>query len=50
MSHVDLVAYIAGICLLDAIFVASTGEIPLALLAVACFGLTLALQRFIPGT
>ncbi|MDH3660807.1 MAG: UbiA family prenyltransferase [Alphaproteobacteria bacterium] len=41
---------IAGICLLDAIFLASAGEIVLAWWAIAAFALTLMLQRFIPGT
>ena len=41
---------IAGICLLDAVFLASAGEIVLAWWAIAGFVLTLILQRFIPGT
>ncbi|NJO37753.1 MAG: UbiA family prenyltransferase [Rhizobiales bacterium] len=41
---------IAGICLLDAVFLASAGEIVLAWWAIAAFALTLLLQRFIPGT
>ena len=41
---------IAGICVLDAIFLASAGEIALAWWAIAAFVLTLVLQRFIPGT
>lgn len=41
---------IAGICLLDAIFLASAGEIVLAWWALAAFVLTLVFQRFIPGT
>lgn len=41
---------IAGICVLDAIFLASAGEIVLAWWAIAAFVLTLILQRFIPGT
>ncbi|MEM8947974.1 MAG: UbiA family prenyltransferase [Pseudomonadota bacterium] len=41
---------IAGICLLDAVFLASAGEIVLAWWAIAGFVLTLMLQRFIPGT
>lgn len=41
---------IAGICLLDAIFLASAGEVVLAWWAIAGFALTLMLQRFIPGT
>jgi len=41
---------IAGICVLDAMFLASAGETVLAWWALAGFGLTLILQRFIPGT
>lgn len=41
---------IAGICVLDAIFLASAGEAVLAWWALAAFVLTLVLQRFIPGT
>ncbi len=41
---------IAGICLVDAIFLASAGETVLAWWAIAGFGLTLLLQRAIPGT
>lgn len=41
---------IAGICLLDAVFLASAGETVLAWWAIAGFGLTLLLQRAIPGT
>lgn len=41
---------IAGICLVDAIFLASAGETVLAWWALAAFVLTLFLQRFIPGT
>ncbi|MEZ5931240.1 MAG: UbiA family prenyltransferase [Alphaproteobacteria bacterium] len=41
---------IAGICVLDAVFLASAGEIVLAWWAIAAFVLTLMLQRFIPGT
>ncbi len=41
---------IAGICVLDAIFLASAGEVVLAWWAIAGFVLTLMLQRFIPGT
>ncbi len=41
---------IAGICLVDAIFLASAGEIVLAWWAIAGFVLTLLLQRAIPGT
>ena len=45
-----VVSLIAGICLLDAVFIAGTGYDWLALLAGAAFLLTLALQRRIPGT
>jgi len=41
---------IAGISLLDAIWIASAGHPATALAAIAAFGLTLALQRFVPGT
>ncbi len=41
---------IAGICLVDAIFLASAGESVLAFWAIAGFFLTLILQRAIPGT
>ena len=41
---------IAGICLVDAIFLASAGETVLAFWAIAGFFLTLVLQRVIPGT
>jgi hypothetical protein len=41
---------IAGICVLDAVFLASAGEVVLAWWALAGFVLTLVLQRFIPGT
>jgi 4-hydroxybenzoate polyprenyltransferase len=41
---------IAGICVLDAVFLASAGETVLAWWAIAGFVLTLILQRFIPGT
>jgi len=41
---------IAGICLLDAVFLASAGETVLAWWAIAAFGLTLLLQRVVPGT
>jgi 4-hydroxybenzoate polyprenyltransferase len=41
---------IAGICLLDALFLASTGATVLAIWAIAGFILTCILQRMIPGT
>ncbi|SFQ11155.1 4-hydroxybenzoate polyprenyltransferase [Tranquillimonas alkanivorans] len=45
-----VVTLIAGISLYDAALVASAGLPVLALLAVAAFGLTLLLQRVVPGT
>jgi 4-hydroxybenzoate polyprenyltransferase len=45
-----VVSLIAGICLLDAMLIASVAGLGLALLAVLGFLLTLALQRFVPGT
>jgi len=45
-----VVSLIAGISLLDAMFIAGAGEPRLAGLAVLGFLLTLALQRFVPGT
>ncbi len=45
-----VVSLIAGICLLDAMLIAGAGQFPLALLAVGGFALTLALQRYVPGT
>lgn len=41
---------IAGICLLDALFIAGAGQALWAAIAIAGFALTLAGQRFIPGT
>jgi hypothetical protein len=41
---------IAGISLLDGLFMAGCGQPLLAAAAVGCFFLTLALQRFVPGT
>lgn len=41
---------IAGISLLDAMLIASTGSLLLAMMAVAGFSVTLLLQRVIPGT
>jgi hypothetical protein len=41
---------IAGICLLDGLFVAGQGQTLLAAASVAAFFLTLGLQRFVPGT
>ena len=45
-----VVSLIAGICLFDAMLVASQGGIGIAVLAVAGFGLTLALQKLVSGT
>jgi len=45
-----VVSLLAGICLLDALLIAASGEPNLALLAVAGFPLTLAFQRWVPGT
>jgi len=45
-----VVSLIAGISLLDAVFIAAAGATGYALLAVAGFLLTLTLQRFIAGT
>jgi 4-hydroxybenzoate polyprenyltransferase len=45
-----VVSLIAGICLLDALLIAGTGQAGRALAAVAAFAITLALQRRVPGT
>ena len=45
-----VVSLIAGMSLLDAVFIAHVGAPELAWAAAACFVLTLAFQRFIPGT
>jgi hypothetical protein len=45
-----VVSLIAGIALLDAVFIAAAGAPGVAWLAVAGFLLTLALQRIVPGT
>ena len=45
-----VVSLIAGISLLDAVLIAGAGDLRVAWLAVAGFALTLALQRFVPGT
>jgi 4-hydroxybenzoate polyprenyltransferase len=45
-----VIGFIAGISLLDALLIAGTGQRATALLAVAGFGLTLALQRYVRGT
>lgn len=45
-----VVSLIAGISLLDALFLVSCGQEGAALLALLCFGLTLFMQRWISGT
>ena len=45
-----VVSLIAAVSLYDAVMIAGTGNAWLALLAVAAFGGTLALQRVVPGT
>jgi 4-hydroxybenzoate polyprenyltransferase len=45
-----VVSLIAAVSLYDAVIIAGTGNTWLALLAVAAFGATLALQRVVPGT
>ncbi|MDA1098972.1 MAG: UbiA family prenyltransferase [Proteobacteria bacterium] len=45
-----VVSLIAGMSLLDAVFIAYLGAGQMAIAAVACFALTLTFQRFIPGT
>ena len=45
-----LVSLIAGMSLLDAVLIAHMGAPVMAWGAAACFALTLAFQRFIPGT
>ena len=45
-----VVSLIAGISVLDAILLASVGAMTLAWFAIAAFGLTLALQRWVSGT
>lgn len=45
-----VVTLIAGIALYDAVLIAASGAMGLATLALACFGLTLLLQRVVPGT
>ena len=45
-----VVSLIAGICLLDAILIASTGQPMLAVVAVGGFALTLIFQKFVSGT
>jgi hypothetical protein len=45
-----VVGLIAGISLVDAIFAATHGAMAIVVLAVAAFGLTLGLQRWVAGT
>jgi 4-hydroxybenzoate polyprenyltransferase len=45
-----VISLLAGICLLDALLIAASGETNLALFALVGFPLTLAFQRWIPGT
>lgn len=45
-----VVSLIAGISLLDAMLIAGAGALPLAMLALAAFGVTLFLQRYVSGT
>lgn len=45
-----VVGLIAGISLVDAVFAATHGSLAIAALAVAAFGLTLGLQRWVSGT
>jgi 4-hydroxybenzoate polyprenyltransferase len=45
-----VVSLLAGICLLDALLIAAGGETTLAWIALAGFPLTLAFQRWVPGT
>jgi 4-hydroxybenzoate polyprenyltransferase len=45
-----VVSLIAGMSLLDAVFIAHMGAGQMAIAAAVCFGATLAFQRFIPGT
>jgi len=45
-----VISLIAGISIIDALFLASVGAMSGALVAVLCFCLTLALQRWVSGT
>jgi len=45
-----VVSLLAGICLLDAVLIAASGATQLAWIAFLGFPLTLALQRWVPGT
>ena len=45
-----VVSLLAGISLLDALFLATAGAVAASMLALACFASTLALQRWVSGT
>ena len=45
-----VVSLIAGISLLDAIFIVAADALPIAWFAILAFALTLVFQRFVPGT
>ncbi|TCT12588.1 4-hydroxybenzoate polyprenyltransferase [Tepidamorphus gemmatus] len=45
-----VVTLIAGIALLDAVFLAAAGAVATAIVAVVLFALTLVAQRYVPGT
>ena len=45
-----IVSLIAGIALVDALFLAAAGAVAPSVFAVVCFALTLALQRWVSGT
>jgi 4-hydroxybenzoate polyprenyltransferase len=45
-----VVSLIAGIALVDALYLAAAGAVAASVFAVACFLLTLALQRWVSGT
>jgi heme O synthase-like polyprenyltransferase len=45
-----VIGLIAGISLVDALFLATAGSIAASMFALACFALTLALQRWVSGT
>ena len=50
LTRQAVMAWLAGICLIDAFFLMLLDQSAMALLAGACFGLTLAAHRFIAGT
>ena len=45
-----MVSLIAGISLLDAMLIAGSGALALAVVALAGFGVTLFFQRYVAGT